>query len=493
MAVYPPPVRGGRTEATREYPSRRPPNVERRRWPRRTLIIANLVVLALIALGASAYGYVQWRLGQVHRIAVAGLKPPGQDAQSPASAAGPPITILAVGSDTRALGKGSSAIFGAAGSVTGQRSDSIMLLRVVPATSSVALLSIPRDLLVPVAGMGVTRINATFGSGANLLISTIENDLGIDINHFIVLNFYTFTQIADALGGVYQYFPTPARDLFSDLSVPHAGCVLLEGSQALAFVRSREYQYYANGSWQYQLVPESDLARIQRQQDFVKLAIKKAEQVAPTNPLALNGVIGGITNSLTVDSTFTGSLMLTLAKVLRHANAAGIPDWTYPTVNSVSVAGALDPVPSEDQAMVQQFLHYGLPAGQAPVGSSAPTTASSAAAASPAAASEAAASPAGASEAGGSEAAASPAAASPAGAGSSGARPGGAGSAAVSLALKLISATSATSATGLEASGTNSLTTTPADQVQLDSSSYYEGAYVPPGLQPGQVPPKCPS
>ena len=450
-----------------EYPSRRPPDLERRRWPRRTLIIANLVVLALIALGASAYGYVQWRLGQVHRIAVAGLKPAGQDAQSPPSSAGPPLTILAVGSDTRALGKGSSAIFGAAGSVTGQRSDSIMLLRVVPATSSIALLSIPRDLLVPVAGMGVTRINATFGSGANLLISTIENDLGIDINHFVVLNFYTFTQIADALGGVYQYFPTPARDLFSDLSVPHAGCVLLKGSQALAFVRSREYQYYANGSWQYQLVPESDLARIQRQQDFVKLAVKKAEQVAPTNPLALNGVVAGITGSLTVDSTFTDSLMLSLAKVFRHANAAGIPDWTYPTVNSVEVAGALDPVPSEDQAMVQQFLHYGLPATQSPASTSPATTASSSAAATSATASSAA-------------------------SGSSPAVPGGTAPAAVSLALKLISVSSPT---GLEASGTSgtsSLTTTPADQVQLDSSSYYEGAYVPPGLQPGQVPPKCP-
>ena len=244
----------------------------------------------------------------------------------------------------------------------GQRSDTIMLLRVVPASSSIALLSIPRDLLVPVAGMGTTRINATFDSGPNLLISTIENDLGIDINHFMVVNFYSFTQLSDSLGGVYQYFPAPARDLYSDLSVPHAGCVLLKGQQALAFVRSREYQYYLNGSWQYQLVPESDLARIQRQQDFVKLAIKKAEAVGPTDPLALNAVIGGVTSSLAIDNTFTNSLMLTLAKVLRHANAAGIPDWTYPTVNSYEVPGALDPVPSEDQAMLKQFLDYGMPA-----------------------------------------------------------------------------------------------------------------------------------
>lgn len=263
------------------------------------LIVANVVVLAMLALGASAYGYVQWRLGQVNRIVVNGL--------TAVPKPGAPITVLAVGSDTRNLGKGASAIFGSTDSVTGQRSDTIMLVRIVPATSSVAIMSIPRDLLVPIAGMGTTRINSAFNSGPDLLVSTIQQDFGINVNHFMVVNFYSFTQIADSIGGVYQYFPTPARDLYSDLSVPKAGCVLLKGSQALAFVRSREYQYYLDGTWQYQLVPESDLARIQRQQDFIKLAIKKAEQVAPTNPVALNGVIAGVAGSLTVDDHFSSS------------------------------------------------------------------------------------------------------------------------------------------------------------------------------------------
>ena len=48
--------------------------------------------------------------------------------------------------------------------------------------------------------------------------------------------------------------------------------------------------------------------------------------------------------------------------MLRHANAAGIPDWTYPTVNSYDVPGALAPASAEDQAMVKQFLGYGMPA-----------------------------------------------------------------------------------------------------------------------------------
>jgi hypothetical protein len=150
--------------------------------------------------------------------------------------------------------------------------------------------------------------------------------------------------------------------------------------------------------------------------------------------------------------------------VLRHANAAGIPDWTYPTVNSVSVAGALDPVLSEDEAMVQQFLHYGLPAAQTPASNAPATTSSNSAAA-------------------GSSPTSPSITSSPS-------RVSGGTASAVSLALKLISASSGA---GLEASGASPLTTTPADQVQVDSSSYYDGAYVPPGLQPGQVPQRCPA
>jgi LCP family protein required for cell wall assembly len=408
------------------------------------LIVANVVVLAMLALGASAYGYIQWRLGQVNRIVVNGL--------TAVPKPGAPITVLAVGSDTRNLGKGASDIFGSTDNVTGQRSDTIMLVRIVPATSSVAIMSIPRDLLVPIAGIGTTRINSAFNSGPDLLVSTIQQDFGINVNHFMVVNFYSFTQIADSIGGVYQYFPTPARDLYSDLSVPKAGCVLLKGSQALAFVRSREYQYYLDGTWQYQLVPESDLARIQRQQDFIKLAIKKAEQVAPTNPVALNGVIAGVAGSLTVDDSFSSSQLINLASVLRHANAAGIPEWTYPTVNSTEVPGALDPVPSEDQQMVQQFLTYGLPATAGGTG--------------------------------GTTSRAATASTSAVGVG----RPGSlTAPGRVVLSAWLEAGTDATGA----AAGAPA--TTPSSALAPDASSFYQGQYIPPGMQPGQAPENCPT
>ena len=339
----------------------RRPLIGRRRWPRRALIAANIFTALAILAAGSAYGYVQWRLGEIQRIPVLGLHAPGSSSQSKSTgSSAPPFTMLVIGSDTRAINGGSQ--YGGTTDVQGQRSDSIILVRVNPKNRALALLSIPRDTLVPIPGYGMTRINTAFNSGTpSLLVSVLDQDFGIQINHVVVFNFDTFEAVADAVGGVGQYFPTPARDLFSNLNVPAAGCVNLSGAQALAFVRSREYQYYLNGQWQYQLYPESDLARIQRQQAFVKALARKAKQVAPTNPIALNNIIAGVTKNLVVDSSFSNSLLLSLAQDFRSANLSTIPSYTYPTVNSVAVSGALDPQTQQGAAVIQQWLNVGQP------------------------------------------------------------------------------------------------------------------------------------
>jgi LCP family protein required for cell wall assembly len=309
----------------------------------------------------SAYGYVQWRLGEIQRIPVLGLHAQGSSSQSRGSgSAAAPFTMLVIGSDTRNISGGGQ--YGGTSAVQGQRSDSIILVRVNPKSRSLALLSIPRDTLVPIPGYGTTRINTAFNSGTpSLLVKVLDQDFGIQINHVVVFNFDTFEAVANAVGGVGQYFPTPARDLFSGLNIPAAGCYSLSGAQALAFVRSREYQYNLNGQWQYQLYPESDLARIQRQQAFVKALARKAKQVAPTNPLALNNIIAGVTKNLTVDSTLSNSLLFALAKDFRSANLSTIPSYTYPTQNSVAVPGALDPQSQQGSAVIQQWLNVGQP------------------------------------------------------------------------------------------------------------------------------------
>ena len=344
-----------------------------RRWPRRMLIVANVLV-ALVLLGAaSAYGYVDWRLGQIKKIDVNHLFAQGSSSQSQGGSLAP-FTMLVIGSDSRNLGSGASSQFGNDQQVTGQRSDSIILLRVNPRARALALLSIPRDTLVPIPGMGVTRVNAAFNSGnPSLLVQVLKQDFNIEVNHVAEFNFDTFRQLADAIGGVYVWFPTPARDTFSDLG-ENAGCQLLIGNKALAFARSREYQYFLDGAWHYQLFPESDLARIQRQQAFTKLVIKKAIRVAPTNPVALNNIIAGITKNLTLDKNFSNSLIFQLAEDFHSASQlSNIPSFTYPTANSQTVPGALDPQTAAGAAMVQQWLDVGQKAAAGPAKAAVPT------------------------------------------------------------------------------------------------------------------------
>jgi LCP family protein required for cell wall assembly len=344
-------ARGGQHRQQRGY---------RRRWPRRTLIGINVVIALSLVAAAGVYGYVQWRLGEIKHIAVGGLHKVGASPQSKDDGSSiPPFTLLVIGSDTRALGADSSGQFGSSSQVGGQRSDSIILIRVVPKTRSLALLSIPRDTLVPVPGYGTTRINAAFNSGTpTLLVSVLQQDFGIEVNHVVEFDFATFEQIADAVGGVEQWFPVPAKDNFSLLNVP-AGCVNLVGAQALGFARSREYQYFLNGKWNYQLYPESDLARIQRQQSFTRDLFRKAKKIAPTSIFELNNLIGSVTKNLTVDKSFSDSMLLSLAQDYRSADLSTIPSYTYPAVNSKVIPGALDPQTAQGQTVIKQWLDVG--------------------------------------------------------------------------------------------------------------------------------------
>ena len=233
-----------------------------------------------------------------------------------------------------------------------------------PKTRQLMMLSIPRDLWGPIPGQGSNRINAAFDTGANLLVQTIQADLGIPINHYVEVNFDTFRDISSAVGGVSFYFPTPAKDNYSLLNIPAAGCYSLKGDQALAFVRSRHYEYYQNGYWHFEA--ESDLARIQRQQAFIKKMIKKAEGEY-TNPLALNDILGGITKNLTVDSGFSTGMMLTLAKDFRSMDVESIANVTLPTYAYVTAGGAdvLGLQQPQAAATIAAFKAFGAPAPKA--------------------------------------------------------------------------------------------------------------------------------
>lgn len=329
------------------------------------LVLANVVVGLTIAGAVTAFGYVDWRFSQIRTATVNGLAAPKSSAA--------PFTLLVVGSDTRALADGK--LFGGVQDAGGQRSDTILLVRVVPATRALAILSIPRDLYVPITGIGDDRINTAFGNGPSLLVSTIQTDLGIPIDHYVEVNFDSFRQITDAVGGVSIYFPAPAKDLYSGLNVP-SGCVALSGNQALGFARSRDYQDYSRGSWHFQDgLP--DINRIHRQQYFVKKMISRA-QGQFTNPVALDGIISGVTRNLTVDKGLTAGTILSLARTFRTLDATGISSEALATVPDTAVTSksVLSLQQPQARAQIDAFNTLGTTTASSPATTAGPTSAS---------------------------------------------------------------------------------------------------------------------
>ena len=179
-----------------------------------------------------------------------------------------PNTILVLGSDARAKGKGEPGAQTIGGGPS--RSDSILLLRVGGGAN--AQLSILRDTVVDIPGHGRNKINAAYAfGGPSLAIETVESYLGIDINHLVEVNFENFPDLIDSLGGitytgncVISKINGGSRNGGYTLRLK-AGTNELNGEQALALARTRTQR----------LPPasENDEARVIRQQKILN-AIK---------------------------------------------------------------------------------------------------------------------------------------------------------------------------------------------------------------------------
>ena len=325
----------------------------RRRWPRRALIGAN-VFLAVCLIGAAAtYGYIRYRFGQIDRpsFGCEVLRNCGDD--DPGAA----MNVLLVGSDSRANLSPKDREFGTERQVGGQRSDTILVLRADPRQRKAAIMSIPRDLAVPIAGSGSdqpNRINTAFERGPEGLIATIRQSLGIEIDHYAQVDFNGFRGVVDAVGGVTVYFPSPARDKLSGLDVRTAGCVQLDGDEALSYVRSREYQYYESGRWRVD--PTGDIGRIQRQQDFIRRVIRKASR-AGRNPITLNSLVETAVRNVTLDRSFSEGDLLRLSKRFRSLEPEAVEMLSLPTVDAhVGDAAVLRLKQPEARQLIDHFL-----------------------------------------------------------------------------------------------------------------------------------------
>ena len=172
------------------------------------------------------------------------------------------------------------------------------------------MLSIPRDLYVPIAGTGESsKINAAYntdleGGGPQCLVDTVTESLGIPVDRYMEVDFVSFAGLVDGLGGVTIDFPFPAQDTESGLFVTEAGPVELE-RRAGPGLRPVTPLPGAQGRGVAVEDPRADLGRIERQQQFLTVRLGKLSDTR--NPFSLARAASDMATGLRIDDEMSMS------------------------------------------------------------------------------------------------------------------------------------------------------------------------------------------
>ena len=241
--------------------------------------------------------------------------------------------FLLTGSDNGNCVDPNSPYAGAFGDRTsfGERSDTIMVIRVSPKDNQAAFLSFPRDLWVKIAGSTRSnRINTAFErNNPNTLVDTIYQNFGIPIDHYVNVDFCAFKEIVDAVGGVSVPFLHETRDKKTGLYVPGPSCFAFTGDHALAYVRSRSgYSYFDTAKNEWVFDGTADLGRISRQQDFIRRAMQRALDKGSSSPRVANQLLNAALENVITDDQLTPTTMLQLAQAMRNLDTSGIASYT---------------------------------------------------------------------------------------------------------------------------------------------------------------------
>lgn len=239
----------------------------------------------------------------------------------------------------------------------GERSDTIMVVRVDPRDNRVAVLSFPRDLWVEIAGSGsMRRINSAYKRNEpQRLVDTLYDQFGISIDHYIQFDFCAFKTLVDAVGGVDVPFEHPARDTRSGLFIDTAGCVNLGGEAALAYVRSRYFEYDTTGEGDWRRDRSSDLGRISRQQDFIRRTLATVSGKGLMNPDVVRGMLRAADRYIVTDRQLTPRKILEFAGVMRNVDPDSI--MTYQIAATPRVVNGNDVlIPNLDGELMRDVL-----------------------------------------------------------------------------------------------------------------------------------------
>jgi LCP family protein required for cell wall assembly len=300
----------------------------------RRLLLTGWVSIALtgVLVMGTLYAYAQYRglLDGIDHIAVTdlGKRPPQYNKA---------LNLLLIGSDSRS---GRNGKIGGHQGISGQRSDTVMIVHISPGRKRIYVLSFPRDSVVPIyqcdkepgfAGQAaqpagnVEQLNATFAyGGPGCLWKTLEQTTGIRIDNFIELNFTGFISVINALGGVEVCLPTAIEPSPYDHLKLSAGRHFLYGYKALEFWRLRED--FGLGS---------DLQRIQRDQllmvALVQRILKTGVLHSPTKAYSIVSAIVHA-HALTTDNGLTPQRLLGIGESMSGISRKNVQFIEVPVV-----------------------------------------------------------------------------------------------------------------------------------------------------------------
>ena len=305
------------------------------------VLVFNIFVITALVASAVGLFWVSGRLNQ--RLVVTLDKPTKPSASDDGSTIGTDWDLntenldaknfLLTGSDNGACTSPDSATSGGIGDRTsfGERSDTIMIIRIDPSSKQAAILSFPRDLWVDIAGTTrQNRINSAFQStDPNRLVATIKENFDVPIDHYVNINFCAFKEIVTAVGGVKVPFSYPTRDKKTGFNVAAPGCINFDGDTALAYVRSRYgYRYFDPTKQAWLEDPTGDLGRIKRQQDFLRRSMQRALDKGSKSLSVANDLLNSALKNVITDDELTPGGMLTLAQAMRDLNTQSIATYT---------------------------------------------------------------------------------------------------------------------------------------------------------------------
>lgn len=248
----------------------------------------------------------------------------------PAASTTGALNVLLLGTDSLS-GIGDDAAL-ETGDATGQRADTMVVAHIPADRSGVYLVSLMRDLWVPVPGHGEAKLNSAFAAGGiPLTVQTIEALLGARIDHVAVVDFEGFSSISTTLGGVDVDSPTAFESL-EHPGVPSysfsAGVNRVSGEQALAFVRER--YAFADGDYQ----------RVENQRSFLEgVFARLADSAGRLDVERVRSGLSAISDALVVDAGLDAPTVLSLASSLSAVSGDDVDSFTLPTQGTATRDG----------------------------------------------------------------------------------------------------------------------------------------------------------